>query len=607
MATILFIRGITHRALFLIIGVCCVFSNAASGYTCDNGAEVSGKEKCKFFYYFNNVNKPLDPRIALRVGATKSSETRSIALIIGIDTYPHLPNPSINAAAIDVENLKSFIKDKQKFDEIIILQNDNATAENLDYFLDQYLPQRAGLYNHRARVLIAYSGHGIPQDGPTAASFVLSQATNLRDSANLYSLTRVRGALEDLSKSTFHVLALINSCFGGGVFGLGLNGGNPSVSYEPGSYALTAGASDVAVATLGGAKDGSLFFDTLIKGVGTGDADVPVKVVLGDGTIAQSGDVIRLGALNDYITAVFEQAPPLDIAGTTEPFKIPPPWIGAVEPATAVARGGFFFLAPVVVASPSTVALEIPPGPRSSLPGRPDVKVFAASDSYPVHGIDISSFDASADWAQIKSSGITFAYIRASGMNGQDRSFEKNWAAAAENGVDWGPYFVVSYCRPSEEQINQITAVLRSHKSDLPPALDVEEMLNVGAEGKCLAKMSNQEFADRIFNIAAAMQSAGGRTPVIYSDRHMQERLGKDSRYRNYMVWLGYRAPTGKADPSQIKFKGDNPWTLWQFEYSMPTHKAYFPYDQNVFFGTKDQYREFKKAVTNTALKAVAQ
>lgn len=600
-------RRFPSLTLLLALSAFVLLGQSAWAVTCESGAQVSNKEQCKFFYFYNNTNRALDPRIALRVGAQKPDDTRSIALVIGIDTYPNLPNASIKAAAKDVDNLKIFLKEKQKFDEIIVIQNDSATGANIDYFLYSYLPQRASIYNHRARVLIAYSGHGIPQNGPTSASFVLSRATNLHDESNLYSLTRVRAAIEDLSKSTFHVLALLNSCYGGNVFGLGFSGENPSVSSEPGSYALTAGPSDTAVATLGGPNDGSVFFDTIIKGVGSGDADTPLKIVVGDGSVAQSGDIVRLGALNNYLTEVVEHLPSVKVAETNETFKIPPPWLGAVEPPTGIARGGFFFLAPVVVRSTTRLALDVPPGPRSSLKGRPDVKIFGPTDSYPIHGIDVASWNGQVDWAAVKSSGITFAYIRAI-----DPRFEENWKSAADNAIDRAPYFIFSFCRSPEFQAEQIKKVLRDHKPDLPPALDLEFFGLHGPEGKCQASLSNLEVRDHVFQVASALQSMSGRVPLIYASNQVFGEFSEDKRFKKFMVWLGNWSKSGKADSTQIELRGSNPWTLWQYhsflkDFIMNHNRAASQFDQNVFFGTKEQYIEFKTGKTNSALQAVVQ
>src|SRR5260370_28851644 len=123
-----------------------------SAMQCNNGAEVSKQEYCSFFYFYLNAPRPLDQRIGSRVGASSSTETRSIALVVGISSYPNIRGASISAAKNDVERLKTFLKQDQQFDEVIVLENQDTTSENINYFLDVYLPQRVILYAKRSRI-----------------------------------------------------------------------------------------------------------------------------------------------------------------------------------------------------------------------------------------------------------------------------------------------------------------------------------------------------------------------------------------------------------------------------------------------------------------------
>src|SRR5262249_14604994 len=209
------------------------FMSRANAPTCPFGVDVADLTMCRFFYHYGSEQTKPDARIVGRLKLAAGDRTRSFALIIGISKYPNfLPQDQLTPATNDVAHLKTFLKDDQKFDEIIVLENDDATAANISYFLNDYLLTRSSLYNRKSRILIAYSGHGVKQQNMLPPSLVLSNATSLADVSNLYSLSLIRTSVENLASANFHVLALINACFGGMVFAVALGGGQPSDSYS---------------------------------------------------------------------------------------------------------------------------------------------------------------------------------------------------------------------------------------------------------------------------------------------------------------------------------------------------------------------------------------
>jgi GH25 family lysozyme M1 (1,4-beta-N-acetylmuramidase) len=602
----------TRRKIAITFGIAAwiysLFGQATLATPCTNGADTR-QELCKFFFYYAPPDQPLDPRIALRVGANSSDQTRSIALIVGISSYPKIPGASIKAAQVDVDRLKTFFRDDQHFDEVIVLENSDATSENINYFLNVYMPERVVLFNGRSRFLFAYTGHGVPAAGAIPASLLLSQASSISDTGNLYNLALLRTSLETLATSNFHVLAMINACYGGTVFGIGAAGGNPSVSNEPGSYALTAGSSDMPVATFGGPTDGSIFFDAAIKGIKSGEADKDYLTVIdGSGNVIQQGGVVRLGALTNYLTTYIEKLPPLQVAGLKKPLKLKAPWIGPVEAPGLVARGGFFFLNSVAPSGAN--GISIPTGPISSLPGRPDIKVFGAPEEYPIRGITISYFEGGVDWPEVKKAGITFAYIRVGSSRGKDPTFKHHWHAAGEQGIDRGPYLVYSYCQPIKAQVEMVRSVVPTADSFLPIAIDVESYdfpgNTIPAEAACARAASEEETRNRVLDLAEALNDLYGQTPVIYANRRILARLARDPRFERYMVWLASYSKSGEPASSALKLSGSNPWTLWQYSVRAVVQGIGDRCDSNVFFGTPHQYNAFKAGVGNIAFEAAS-
>src|SRR3954463_8047491 len=72
---------------------------------------------------------------------------------------------------------------------------------------------------------------------------------------------------------------------------------------------------------------------------------------------------------------------------------------------------------------------------------------------YPIHGIDVSRHQGEIDWNAVASSGVKFAWIKATeGGDHADVMFQANWQGAKAAGVARGAYHFVYWCRsPMEE------------------------------------------------------------------------------------------------------------------------------------------------------------
>ena len=94
---------------------------------------------------------------------------------------------------------------------------------------------------------------------------------------------------------------------------------------------------------------------------------------------------------------------------------------------------------------------------------------------YPVHGIDVSKFQGDIDWNAVASSGVKFAWIKATeGGDRLDNRFQANWAGAKAAGVAHGAYDFVYWCRPPLEEMANFEQIAPVEQDALPPVLDVE-------------------------------------------------------------------------------------------------------------------------------------
>jgi GH25 family lysozyme M1 (1,4-beta-N-acetylmuramidase) len=81
-----------------------------------------------------------------------------------------------------------------------------------------------------------------------------------------------------------------------------------------------------------------------------------------------------------------------------------------------------------------------------------------AKSSTLVKGVDVSKWQASIDWSQVKAAGYDFAFVRASdGLNYPDGMFDANWKGTKANGILRGVY---QFFRPSQDPIAQADLML---------------------------------------------------------------------------------------------------------------------------------------------------
>jgi len=662
--------------------------------TCPNGAQAKAARLCSFFVHFDNDNsEPLDARIsdALEV---KPGETRSIGLVISIGNYPNVPGFDVSAAEVDGQRLVDFLVKHQKFDEVIHLNNADATAENIDYFLDEYLPSRGGQFHGKARLVIAFSGHGRygTRDGTTdrQPAFLLSKVSDVNGSAHVYKMGTLTTAVKVLAGRYFHVLTLLNACHGAGFFSGGA-AGNAANVYGPGSHGITAGSRTDIVPALDPAR-GSLFFDLIIDGVIRGKADPHyadfAESVGLDGTSLGRETVARTAALALYLTSAYDKI--RRQRKRSDPgFQLSPPYMGAVQE-HGDAPGGFFFLSerdrgttlsaaelylrqPEGVAAPPPVAAEpvpavaapppvpsesaptapptsardpasvaswgyqhsiserassttiaalasrtaevekllvelhdaprapvtIPPGPVSSVPGRPDIKIFKAPRIYPVKGQShLARGSGTGQRVLDRGARPRFVYTRALGWSGPERGFAARWREAQARGIDRGAYITYDFCRSPAEQLARTAALVSVEPDALPIGI---ELVYPGVGNRrqlgCLAEGTLATARTNILAFAALLQAHYGKVPLLYGNT---ENLATflDARAETYMVWLGsYGTKTRRL-------AGRNPWTLWQYASSVG-RKGGDRKTGEVFFGTEEQYLQFKEGKTNVALWAV--
>ena len=674
--TPLWLTALPGLVLVVLLPMSVSAQPAATAYAgiCPNGAPAREARYCPFFVRYSTNTGSLPTVVGDLLGVTSASDTRSIGLIIAIDDYPNMPGHNLSAAAADAMNLQDFLIDDQQFDEVIVLRNADASVENINYFLEDYLPNHADDYRDpngqgKARLLIAYSGHGRPQTPSAQAAFILSTATDPNGSTGIYRMTNFTTDVSALASHYFHVLTLINACFGANIFTAG-DRGAAGVPNGSGSFAITAGSPKNEVQALI-PKRGSLFFDLVINGVASGEADPQSSqfyLTDGDGAVTPQGSLTLTLPLYNYLSGAFFKISTVQKKANSHFVSISTPYFGPVQ--LGMAQGGFFFasakppsgqlvtlspyLKPIAAGSPvETASIEIatasvlqsvhspsavvesltqasgstlqpsppepplvpdgdapsvPLGPISSLKGRPDIKIFKPPGIYPIKGYDLSSADGKIDWAKFAQSlRPHFLYSRALGWAGPDKTFADHWVHAAELGIDRGAYAKFNFCLSAEEQLDLLLGVIPDNAEALPVGIELVIPTIDQTRGRTQLACYQRIGVEQ------------ARDRILELAEAINTKWGKTplllGNSFNLSVLTDARSDRfmiwlnaygpQNSIGDRFKLRGRNPWSMWQYSGTLQVAGIGKKTTGEVFFGTAEQYQSFRRAGQNVALAAV--
>ena len=567
---------------------------AADSIRCLNGAWVDRTERCEHIVHFRLRNaSTTDVRIAKAIGGG-DAPVRNIGFVIGVSEYPNFSGGSLPAAHADVVRIENFLINQQHFDEVITLENSNATQEAIHYFLTQYIVTQGQSYNGRIRVLFAFSGHGVQDE--SGAALVLSNATSATSPTGLYRLRALQSDLQATAGASWQVLGLIDACYGGNIFSVGYQGGNPDAYWRPGAYVVTAGSKGNLTWTLGGSA-GSVFFNAFLDGIEKNLANsYPLEETdpSDRSKVVNFGNVITMGQAFAEATRVIRGIQTGVIRSPIDPAQVSEPWVGSIEP-DRPSPGAFFFLGKAGTGIPqplAVVASVAPPAPRS-WSGQP--KNAKSLDQYPIRGIDVSHHDGKIDWAKVKASGIAFAYIKATQGEGfTDRLLGSNLANLHIAGMPFGIYVTYDSCADPDKQAEHLMKTVPAGADVLPVVLDIEWWLSSSNNPtmpsimRCFDKEKPTVTVGKILRVLERLKSAYGKFPVLYVPSAAQKYF--DERFRSYPIWVSdfARSSVARGSPKSPR------WTIWQYSDRGRVDGVASPVDMNLFAGSARDFQAFK-------------
>lgn len=195
---------------------------------------------------------------------------------------------------------------------------------------------------------------------------------------------------------------------------------------------------------------------------------------------------------------------------------------------------------------------------------------------FPIRGIDVSHHQGPIDWARVKASGQTFAFIKATeGVDFRDRRFAQNWSNARAEGLVTGAYHYFTFCSPGLAQAEHFLAVAPRDEPLLPLAVDVEFTGNcVGWESVTRIQLELRAFVEHV-------RARSGATPLLYTTEEVRlELVPPELQQRAYWVRSLWGEPSSQID-----------WHFWQYSDTGRVPGIRGDVDLNVFAGPASAWR----------------
>ena len=217
------------------------------------------------------------------------------------------------------------------------------------------------------------------------------------------------------------------------------------------------------------------------------------------------------------------------------------------------------------------------------------------------------------DWVALRRQGVYFVYAKASQGRGRDPRFSEHWTdlgqLPASSRIFRGAYHFLSSDGTGADQASTFLKIMGAIEPlDLPPSLDLEWDVRVGADGKVIknADGNDRDFWDRLTpdqiidqTVAwlDAVRSAIHRTPLIYTNKGWWDERIKDekkfSKLASSILWVAAYPRTVSLNEIPAVPNGSK-WGFWQF-----TDRAVMTdgglvgrADANVFKGTAQDFQK---------------
>ncbi len=200
--------------------------------------------------------------------------------------------------------------------------------------------------------------------------------------------------------------------------------------------------------------------------------------------------------------------------------------------------------------------------------------------SYSIHGIDVSKYQSTINWAMVKAMKVKnikigFAFIKATeGISSKDFKFPYNWENAAKNQITRGAYHYFLANKNPVEQANNFVKHVKLQRGDLPPVVDIEDLAGTNPKQMRIALKSFLNLIQNRYKVK----------PIIYSyATFYRDYLGTE--FDNYPLWIAHYKEKDKPDVTR-------PWQFWQHSEEGHVNGIAHKVDFNVFNGDSVAFKK---------------
>ena len=202
-----------------------------------------------------------------------------------------------------------------------------------------------------------------------------------------------------------------------------------------------------------------------------------------------------------------------------------------------------------------------------------DVSKAAASENETAEatlGIDVSKYQGTIDWGQVKASGVDFAMVRVgyraktTGILYEDPGARYNLQEANANGIQTGAYFFSSAVTQEEarEEAEWVASFIAKYKITYPVAYNCEDFQSPDSRQNGLSMEERTQIACAFLYTVAAK----GYTPMFYASRNEMEgnaQWNMDTLGSRYKVWVSQYPE--KPFPETPKSSYSRAHDMWQY------------------------------------------
>lgn len=191
-------------------------------------------------------------------------------------------------------------------------------------------------------------------------------------------------------------------------------------------------------------------------------------------------------------------------------------------------------------------------------------------EGYEIHGIDISHYQGTIDWDELKNAQIggcplRFIIIKSTeGSSSLDENFNDNFYQAREYGFVRGAYHFWSNKSSAREQAYYFLKQVKLEDGDLPPVLDIEHVP---------ANVKIDDFQRDVLTWMHIVEDRYHVKPILYTYYTFKEKYLSAPVFDDYPYWIAhYYVP-------RVTYKGA--WKFWQHTDAgrLPGIKGYVDFD----------------------------